>query len=164
MVLCLYQINCEAMTMRLTIYTDYSLRVLLYLTTLSDIEKTSIKEIATAYDISKNHLMKVIYRLGKLGLIETIRGRNGGIRLALKPSEINIGSVVRHTEDDFNMVECFNPEQNTCAIAPACKLKGVLHQALMAYLQVLDQYTLADLTQNQSLLKELLQKNNSTSL
>ncbi|WP_227935094.1 Rrf2 family transcriptional regulator [Alkalihalobacillus deserti] len=150
--------------MRLTIYTDYSLRVLIYLSTLSENEKTNIKEIATAYGISKNHLMKVIFQLGKLGLIETTRGRNGGIRLALEPNEINIGSVVRHTEDDLNIVECFNPEQNTCAISPVCKLKGVLDQALKAYLEVLDHYTLADLTKNQSLLKQLLQQNNSTSL
>lgn len=146
------------MTMKLTIYTDYSLRVLIYLTTLSENEKTNIKEIAEAYSISKNHLMKVIYQLGKIGFIETTRGRNGGIRLALRPEEINIGTVVRHTEDDFNLVECFNPEHNTCAISPACKLKGVLQQALKAYLEVLDQFTLADLTHNQSLLKELLQQ------
>lgn len=144
--------------MKLTIYTDYSLRVLIYLTTLSENEKTNIKEIAEAYSISKNHLMKVIYQLGKIGFIETTRGRNGGIRLALRPEEINIGTVVRHTEDDFNLVECFNPEHNTCAISPACKLKGVLQQALKAYLEVLDQFTLADLTHNQSLLKELLQQ------
>jgi Rrf2 family nitric oxide-sensitive transcriptional repressor len=149
--------------MKLTIYTDYSLRVLIYLTTLSKTEKTNIKEIAGAYGISKNHLMKVIFQLGKLGLIETIRGRNGGIRLAVDPSEINIGAVIRHTEDDMHIVECFNLEQNTCVISPACKLKAVLHQALTAYLEVLDQYTLADLTNNQSLLKELLQQPNPTS-
>ncbi|WP_332699397.1 Rrf2 family transcriptional regulator [Halalkalibacter lacteus] len=150
--------------MRLTIYTDYSLRVLIYLTTLSENERTNIKDIANAYGISKNHLMKVILQLGKLGLIETTRGRNGGLRLAVKPSDINIGSVVRQTEDDFNIVECFSKEQNKCSISPVCSLKGVLHQALMAYLDVLDQYTLADLTTNGSLLKELLQDKDPTLL
>jgi Rrf2 family nitric oxide-sensitive transcriptional repressor len=144
--------------MRLTIYTDYSLRVLLYLTTLTENERTNIKDIADAYGISKNHLMKVILHLGKLGLIETTRGRNGGLRLALQPSDIKIGSVVRQTEDDLN-VEYVNKEQNECSLSPVYNLRSILSQALQAYLKVLDQYTLADLSENHSLLKELLQIN-----
>ncbi|KEZ46956.1 MULTISPECIES: Rrf2 family transcriptional regulator [Metabacillus] len=144
--------------MRLTNYTDYSLRVLIYLASKEKGELSNIKEIAEAYRISKNHLMKVTYELGKMKVIETVRGRGGGIRLALSPEEINIGAIVRQTEDDFNLVECFDPERNMCAISPACKLKGVLHKALRAYLEVLDGYTLADLVQNKSMLSELLKQ------
>ncbi|MEK3805931.1 Rrf2 family transcriptional regulator [Bacillus sp. FSL H8-0547] len=144
--------------MRLTNYTDYSLRVLIYLASKEKGELSNIKEIADAYHISKNHLMKVTYELGKMKVVETVRGRGGGIRLALNPEEINIGAIVRQTEDDFNLVECFDPERNMCAISPACKLKGVLHKALKAYLEVLDSYTLADLVQNKSMLSQLLKQ------
>ncbi|PMC40191.1 Rrf2 family transcriptional regulator [Bacillus sp. UMB0899] len=138
--------------MRLTLYTDYSLRVLVYLATKPKEELSNIKEIAEVYNISKNHLMKVTYELGKMNVIETIRGRNGGIRLALPPEEINIGNIVRKTEEDFHIVECFDQENNQCIISPVCGLKLVLNKALQAYLDVLDQYTLADLTKNQSAL------------
>ena len=116
---------------RLTVYTDYSLRTLLYLA-IHDFEYlATIQEIADTYNISKNHLMKVTYDLGKLGYIETIRGRGGGIRLAVDPTSITIGQVVRQTEDDFNIVECFNREQNLCIISPACKLKHILYLSLI---------------------------------
>ncbi|RLQ94473.1 Rrf2 family transcriptional regulator [Falsibacillus albus] len=131
--------------MRLTNYSDYSLRVLLYLATLPKGELANIKHIAEAYGISKNHLMKVTYELGKMGLVETIRGRNGGIRLGKSPDQINIGSTVRKTEEDFHLVECFDREHNQCVITPVCGLKHVLHKALQSYLAVLDEYTLADL-------------------
>lgn len=88
--------------------------------------------------------MKVTYDLGQLGLIETIRGRGGGIRLKAQPEDINIGQVVRHTEEDFHLVECFDPKNNLCRLSPACKLKFALNEALDAYLKVLDQYNLAD--------------------
>lgn len=130
--------------MRLTLYTDYSLRVLLYLGLKEQGRLSTIQEIADAYNISKNHLMKVTYDLGQLGLIETIRGRGGGIRLAVKSEDINIGRVVRLTEEDFHIVECFHEEGNTCKISPVCQLKYALNEALNAYLQVLDRYTLAD--------------------
>lgn len=130
--------------MRITLYTDYSLRVLLFLGIKGKGRLSTIQEIADAYHISKNHLMKVTYDLGQLGLIETIRGRGGGIRLNVNPEEINIGQVVRHTEEDFNLVECFDQENNLCKLSPACQLKFALKEALNAYLQVLDQYTLAD--------------------
>jgi Rrf2 family transcriptional regulator, nitric oxide-sensitive transcriptional repressor len=142
--------------MRLTNYTDYSLRVLLYLALKKENELSNIKEIADAYHISKNHLMKVIHELGKLGLIETIRGRNGGIRLAKHPRDINIGEVVTHTEEDFHVVECFNREGNQCLITPSCKLKHVLYEALQAFSNVLKGYTLEDLTQNKDELQQLL--------
>ncbi|MDQ0270462.1 RrF2 family transcriptional regulator [Cytobacillus purgationiresistens] len=144
--------------MRLTNYTDYSLRVLIYLSTTTDTSKLSnIKEIAHAYGISKNHLMKVIYQLGKNGYIETIRGRNGGIRLALDPSQINIGEVVRKTEEDFHLVECFDPENNHCVISPVCGLRHVLNSALQAYLSVLDEVTLDDISKNRPALTDLFQ-------
>lgn len=142
--------------MRLTMYTDFSLRVLMYIGSKDKMELSTIQEISTAYDISKNHLMKVTYELGKLGFIETIRGRGGGIRLALTPEEINIGEVIRQTEDDFNLVECFNCTTNLCVITPVCKLRNILHQALAAYLAVLDQYTLQDLLANREQLGAIL--------
>lgn len=135
-------------SMRLTHYTDYSLRVLIYLASKNKEDLTTIKEIAQVYHISKNHLMKVTYELGKMGVIETIRGRNGGIRLACLPEEINIGTIVRKTEDDFQLVECFDGGSNTCIISPICGLKHVLYQALEAYLAVLDTYSLADIVKN----------------
>lgn len=131
--------------MRLTLYTDYALRVLIYLAAKENDELSSIREISDIYGISKNHLMKIIYKLGRMGVIETIRGRNGGIRLAMKPKDINIGEVVRQTEEDFRLVECFDPENNLCVISPVCGLRHLLNNALAAYLAVLDQYTLADL-------------------
>ncbi|MEK4969681.1 Rrf2 family transcriptional regulator [Cytobacillus sp. FSL R7-0696] len=145
--------------MRLTNYTDYSLRVLIYLATIEKDQLTNIKEIADTYQISKNHLMKVIYQLGKNQYVETIRGRNGGIRLAMSPKDINIGEVVRKTEEDFHLVECFDTNNNHCVISPVCGLRHVLNKALKAYLEVLDQYTLADLTKNQSALADFLFKN-----
>ncbi|HZG74093.1 MAG TPA: Rrf2 family transcriptional regulator, partial [Chondromyces sp.] len=134
--------------MKLTLYTDYSLRVLIYLASLEEGKLSNIREISEAYQISKNHLMKVIYELGKMGIIETIRGRNGGIRLARPPEEINIGAVVRKTEEGFHLVECFNPEGNNCIISPVCGLKHILNKALFAYFEVLDQYALADLVKD----------------
>ncbi|MEI4770769.1 Rrf2 family transcriptional regulator [Psychrobacillus sp. FJAT-51614] len=144
--------------MRLTMYTDFSLRVLIYLGTKESNELSTIQEISTAYGISKNHLMKVTYELGKLGYIETIRGRGGGIRLAMEPEAINIGQVVRHTEDDFHLVECFDCHSNSCVITPVCGLKGALNRALLAYLKVLDGYTLADFLLQKHLLANLLFK------
>ncbi|MFC4713216.1 RrF2 family transcriptional regulator [Planococcus dechangensis] len=142
--------------MRLTMYTDYSLRVLIYLGTKDNGKLTTIQEISDAYHISKNHLMKVTFELGKAGFIETVRGRGGGIRLADRPENINVGAVVRQMEEDFHLVECFNPEGNTCPISPICGLRGVLGKALNAYLAVLDEYTLQDLLFNKEGLRDLL--------
>lgn len=142
--------------MRLTMYTDYSLRVLIYLGTKDNDKLTTIQEISDAYHISKNHLMKVTFELGKAGFIETVRGRGGGIRLAGRPENINVGAVVRQMEEDFHLVECFNPEGNTCPISPICGLRGVLGKALNAYLAVLDEYTLQDLLFNKEGLREIL--------
>ncbi|NNU90181.1 Rrf2 family transcriptional regulator [Anoxybacillus sp. CHMUD] len=139
--------------MQLTNYTEYALRVLLFLGTLEEGKKTNIKEISRTFSISENHLSKIVYDLGKLGLIETIRGRNGGIRLAKKPEDIRIGAVVRQTEENLSLVECFAAHGNDCIITPICQLKHILHEALQAFLQTLDNYTLADLLQNKQTLK-----------
>ena len=142
--------------MRLTSYSDYSIRVLIYLATQNNDQLTNIKEISEIYHISKNHLMKIVYNLGKTGYIETVRGRNGGFRLAKAPADINMGEVVRITEEDFHLVECFN-DHNNCVISPVCSLKFILNNALDAFLQVLDQYTLADIIENKVMLKEYFQ-------
>jgi len=125
--------------MKLTRYTDYALRVLLYLGARPD-RLCSISEMAGAYAISQNHLMKVVHDLGKAGFVASVRGRLGGIRLARPPGEIIIGSVVRHTEDGFDLVDC-----GSCIIAPACGATSVLREALAAFMAVLDSYTLDDL-------------------
>ncbi|RXT07043.1 Rrf2 family transcriptional regulator [Ammoniphilus sp. CFH 90114] len=133
--------------MHLTSYTDYSLRLLIYLGAQTPGVLSSVKEISTVYDLSYNHLGKITFKLGKLGLIETVRGRNGGIRLAKAPKEINLGWVVRQTEDDLQVVECFG-KTNTCRISSVCRLKGILGEALEAYFRVLDSYTLEDVLSN----------------
>lgn len=125
--------------MRLTRYTDYAMRVLLYIGARPG-RLCSIAEIARAYDISKDHLMKVVHDLGKAGYVASARGRFGGIRLGRPPEEISVGAVVRYTEEGFDLVDC-----GGCVIAPACGLTGVLQQALTAFMEVLDRYTLADL-------------------
>lgn len=145
--------------MRLTNYTDYSLRILIYLGSMKNDKLASIQEIADAYNISKNHLMKVAHELGKKNYIDTIRGRYGGLRLAKLPEDINVGEVVRGMEEDFHLVECFDRESNTCIITPACRLKHVLHEALQAYFEVLDGYTLDDLIVNDDTLRKLFDMN-----
>lgn len=142
--------------MRLTVYTDYSLRVLLYLGVKGKEQLSTVQEISDKYNISKNHLTKVTHELGKMGIIETVRGRGGGIRLKLDPKDINIGETVRKTEDDFHLVECFNCAINECVITPVCRLKGVLHEALNAYFKVLESYTLADFVENNEGLASIL--------
>src|SRR5690606_31457189 len=130
--------------MRLTLYTDYSLRVLMYAGLKQD-GLATIPEIARSYGISRNHLMKIVHQLGLLGYRETVRGKRGGIRLAKPPSEINLGEVVRRMEDDMALVQCFGTALPGCPIASACVLRSVLDEALDAFLAVLEGYTLADL-------------------
>lgn len=133
--------------MRFTRYTDYALRVLMYLGLKGD-ELSTIKEIAGSYGISENHLMKVVHQLGKQGFIVTTRGRQGGMTLARNPQDINIGDVVRKCEDDMRVVECFDPVTNTCPIADTCGLAGMVDEALSAFMAVLDKKTLADILKN----------------
>jgi Rrf2 family nitric oxide-sensitive transcriptional repressor len=130
--------------MKLTRYSDYSLRVLMYLAVRPEYLAT-IDEISKAYGISRAHLVKVVHQLGRAGFVETVRGRGGGIQLARAPEEISIGRVVRHTEENLAIVECFEPTTSHCRIESACGLRGVLEEALDAFLETLDRYTLADL-------------------
>ncbi|MGH8853697.1 MAG: RrF2 family transcriptional regulator [Telluria sp.] len=130
--------------MRLTSFTDYTLRTLLHLGGNPG-RLVTIQEIADLHGISKNHLMKVVHELGRNGVIETVRGRNGGFRLAHKPEDINIGAVVRQSESDFFMAECFDPGGNPCGLVKNCSLKGVLSSATKAFLSELDRHTLASL-------------------
>ncbi|GHO46334.1 Rrf2 family transcriptional regulator [Ktedonospora formicarum] len=142
--------------MRLTYQTDYALRVLLYLATCPDKHLANIEQISQIYSISNNHLVKIVHKLGKLGYLKTLRGRKGGIRLARDPATIIIGEVVRQTEEDFHIVECFDCEHNRCVITPVCQLRGALQEALEAFMRVLDNYTLADLTTNKALYQQLI--------
>jgi Rrf2 family nitric oxide-sensitive transcriptional repressor len=143
--------------MRLTVYTDYALRVLMYLAVRPD-PRPTIGEIATAHGVSRNHLMKVVYELGRAGFIETARGNRGGLRLKRPAAEIGLGEIIRQTEPDLDLVPCFAQDgASCCVVTPACRLRGALHRARAAFLDTLDQYTLADLVQNRDALLPLLQ-------
>ena len=130
--------------MRLTTYTDYALRVLMYLALKPD-ELSTIAEIAESYDISETHLMKVAHQLGVAGYIQTTRGRNGGLRLAKPVESIGLADVISITEPDMAIVACFKPVDAPCAIFPSCVLKRALAKARDAFMAVLEDYTLADL-------------------
>jgi Rrf2 family nitric oxide-sensitive transcriptional repressor len=142
--------------MRLTTFSDYTLRVLMYLGAQRD-ELVTIAEIAAAYGISENHLMKVVHFLAQQGYVETVRGKGGGLRLAVAPEDIGVGEVVRGTEESLALVECFNTESSECKIAPACLLKGIFKKAAKAFFAELDRYTLADLLRPASRLARILQ-------
>ena len=145
--------------MRLTVQSDYSLRVLIFVAAKRG-ELATIVEIAAAYDISRAHLMKVVHQLGKLGYLATVRGRHGGVRLAKPASDICIGSVVRSTEETLALVPCLASDDASagCRIDGACRLKGMLSEAIAAFLAVLDRHTLADVVDSTALpLRRLLQ-------
>jgi len=141
--------------MRLTVYTDYALRMLIYLA-LKDDGLATIEEIAQSYGISKNHLMKVAHQLGLAGYVDTVRGRHGGLRLAKPAKAIGLGEVVRHTEPDMAIVMCFEPVNADCAILPSCVLRKALASARSAFIDVLDEYTLSDLVRPRAPLQALL--------
>ena len=130
--------------MQLTRFTDYSLRVLIYLGTHPDAQAT-VAGIAAEHAISRHHLTRVVHQLGLRGYIETVRGKGGGFRLARSPELIRIGDVVRDMESGFELAECFRPGQSGCRLLPACALKPALAEAGRAFLASLDRYTLADL-------------------
>ena len=137
--------------MHLTNFADYTLRVLIYLGAHQrEGRLATIGDIATAYSISENHLMKIVYHLAKQGYVDTTRGKGGGMRLARAPEQINVGDVVRHAEEDLAVVECFQPSGCECPIVPACALRGLLGRAMSAFFDVLDGQTLADLLQPQA--------------
>ena len=140
--------------MKLTRFTDYSLRVLIYLG-LKDDGRVTIKEISEAYGISRNHLMKVVSLLTRMGYVDARRGPGGGIALARTADDIVIADVVRDMEDDLNLVECFC-EEGSCIIKPVCELKDALNRALTAYLDTLEHYTLMDLLQPRAKLARVL--------
>jgi len=141
--------------MRLTAFTDYSLRVLIYLASQPD-QRATIAEIAAAYDIKQNHLTKVAHFLGRQGWLATVRGKGGGLELAKAPQDIPIGVVVRQAEGSDVPAECFDRDHNTCRIVRICALKNVLSEAAQAFHSALDRYTLADLVRNRQSLAGVL--------
>ena len=141
--------------MRLNVQSDYALRLLMQLDVNGD-ELTTIADVARRFGISKNHLMKIAQALGHHGFIETVRGRAGGLRLAGPADQISLGAVIRKIEGDFALVECLPGGNGQCIISPACRLTGVMREALQAFLEVLDAYTIADLTRKNHKLAALL--------
>jgi Rrf2 family nitric oxide-sensitive transcriptional repressor len=133
--------------MQLTLYSDYSLRVLIFLA-LRRNEVVTINEISEAYGISRNHLLKVVHNLSLQGFIKSSRGQTGGLWLELRPEQIKIGDVLRITETNFNLVECFDEDKNTCPIAGICALQSIMGRAVKQFLAEFDKYTLADLIPN----------------
>ncbi|MGA7673566.1 MAG: Rrf2 family transcriptional regulator [Rhizomicrobium sp.] len=132
--------------MRLTLHTDYALRMLMLLALEPD-QVHTIASVARRYEISHNHLTKVALTLIQSGFVKSVRGRKGGLKLAKRPTEIRLSNVVRKTEDGFALVECFDGKNNKCVVTPACGLRGPLEEALSAFIAVLDRYTLADIVQ-----------------
>ncbi len=140
--------------MNLTRYTDFSLRTLMFLAVAE--RSSTISEVAKAFGISRNHLVKVVHRLAKQEFIVSTRGKSGGIALARSPHHIRIGDVVRAMEPRFRLAECFDPGTNQCPITPVCRLTGVLREAEAAFLAVLNQYTLNDVVTNRDALRQYL--------
>lgn len=141
--------------MKLTAFTDYSLRVLMYLAA-DTARRATISEIAGSFGISQNHLVKVVHFLGRRGWIETVRGKGGGLQLAMPPQQVNVGKVVRDTEGTALPAECFSDEGGNCSIDGCCHLKGVLGEAVRAFYAVLDHYTLEDISRNRQALSKVL--------
>ncbi len=141
--------------MRLTFHTDYALRMLIHLETNRG-RNTRVADVADSYGLSRNHLLKVALHLGRLGYVATLRGRAGGISLARDARDINLGAVVRQMEEDFSVVECLRRDGGACVISPACRLKGIVGRATEAFLAVFDEYTLADIAGNRTVLAQLL--------
>ena len=141
--------------MKLTTFTDYSLRVLIYLAVQPG-QRATIAQIAGAFDVSENHLVKVVHFLGKHGYLNNLRGKGGGMELARPAQDIVVGEVVRATEGAGQVAQCFGEHGGDCVIAPQCRLRGVLGQAVAAFHRVLDGYTLADLVANREELATVL--------
>jgi Rrf2 family transcriptional regulator, nitric oxide-sensitive transcriptional repressor len=140
--------------MRLATFTDYSLRVLIFLALKED-ELSTVAEIADKYQISKNHLIKVVHNLSTMQIIESFKGKGGGISLAIPPDKINIGKIVRELESESYLLECFGTNSE-CKINPVCKLKAALKQAENNFFKTLESYTLADIMTNQRQLSSIL--------
>jgi len=143
--------------MQLTLFSDYSLRILLYLSSHRE-RQVALSEISGAYGISQHHLVKIVQLLIAEGLVVSVRGRGGGLRLGRDPASIKISAVVRLTEPHLNLVECFDPATNTCPIDKACGLKGALVRARAAFFDELEKYTLADFAPRAPALIKLWQR------
>lgn len=141
--------------MQLTAYSDYSLRVLIH-TALCSERRVTVDEVANAYGISRNHLVKIVHELGCNGYLETRRGIGGGFTLARPPEQIGVGDIVRLGEKTAKVIECTARREGPCRISPVCRLKGVLDEAAEAFFKVLDSYSLADLVANRSALRHKL--------
>src|SRR5512143_1582425 len=141
--------------MRLTVCSDYTLRVLMYLA-LDRTRLATIPDIATAFGISQNHLTKVVHQLARAGVVESVRGKGGGVRLARAPEEIRLGQIVRASEGDAPIVECLSGDPSACRIAPVCRLSAILVHAFEALYDSLDRYTVADLVGNRRALTQVL--------
>ena len=140
--------------MHLTNFSDYSIRVMIYLG-LQKSKLVTISDIAKAYEISENHLTKAVHQLAQRGYIETVRGKGGGLRLVRKPDTVNIGEMIRYSEGNTTLLPCMDNEES-CCIRPNCKLMGILREAQVALFTVLDKYTLADLLQQEAPLTQIL--------
>jgi len=147
--------------MQLTQHTDYALRVLIYLALQESEKRSNITEIAQCFSMSRNHIVKIVHELGQLDFINTTRGKGGGIQLKQSADSISIGDVVRKMEVNLDIVNCEKP---SCPILPVCQLKGILHQARDAFLQTLDRYTLADISQQPQMLLNLLQQSTASEI
>lgn len=141
--------------MKLTTFTDYSLRVLIYLAAQPG-QRATIAQVAQSFGVSENHLVKVVHFLGQQGWLANIRGKGGGLELGMPPERIRIGQVVRQTEGDAVVAECFGEAGGECRIASCCHLRGVLGEAVTAFYAVLDRYTLAELVSNRQQLARIL--------
>jgi len=139
--------------MRITTFTDFGLRTLIYLASLPPETLTNVQEVSKIYNVSQNHLVKVVGQLRKLGYIHTLRGKNGGIHLAKPPAEINIGEVIEQLENHLDVVDCASP---ACQLTPCCKLRHALKDAMQAFIASMKQFTLADMMINQDELAPLL--------
>lgn len=142
--------------MHLTRHTDYSLRLLMLLAAEPERLHT-IEEVAQRYRISRNHLMKVAQRLTQAGFVRGLRGRNGGLELAQRPEQTRLGDVVRATEEQMAIAECFDGQNNSCVVTRACRLRAVLHEATTAFMDTLNRYTLADLVESPQLVGRIRQ-------
>ena len=147
--------------MQLSKFTDYSLRVLIY-TAAKQPDKVSITELAEAYNISRNHLVKVVNQLANLGYLATTRGRGGGILLGQPAGDIVVGDVIEAVEPGFDMAECFRLDENHCRLTPVCRLRGIMNDAKTAFLRELSRYTLADIVQQPETILEALKADTVT--
>ena len=140
--------------MKLNKQTDYALRILMYASLAPEKELLSIQQVTDVYGLSRNHVMKIVQKLGQLGYLTTIRGKGGGFKIGKDPALINVGQLIREVESTLVLVDCDEP---SCRLSPGCQLKGVLAEAIAAFVAVLDGYTLADVVSNRVQLIELLE-------